>query len=65
MWPSCGAKASIPVQTRATLRRSSRSPTRLGDLELDHGHVFTERDTIDILGIAVPVAALLLEKRET
>ncbi len=32
-----------------------------GDLELEHGHVFTERDTIDILGIVIPVAALFLK----
>ena len=30
----------------------------LHELEEDHGQVFTERDTLDILGIAIPVADL-------
>jgi hypothetical protein len=28
------------------------------DLEREHGHTFSERDTFEILGIAIPVAAL-------
>jgi hypothetical protein len=32
------------------------------DLSLKHGHVFTERDAFEILGITIPVAALFDEE---
>jgi hypothetical protein len=34
----------------------------LADLELEHGRVFTEHDTIDILGVAIAVDALFLKR---
>lgn len=37
----------------------------VADLDLQCGHVFTENDTIEILGIAIPVADLFAKAAET
>ncbi len=54
-------KAGVPAWIVNIPPRQVEFYGTLQDLELEHGRVFTERDSIDILGIVIPVATLFLK----